>query len=343
MSQVVRLIKEYNKRLKVEDAKRKEGGVPYLTAGAVTNNFKKDLRSFLVGWKAGKEKKEKEEKEEKEENGGEHTSSSGKLQATLWRKGNYSNNCYKFLKGDAGRRKVFEKPTTYIKRAYSESPYDLRADASEAEDFTTVKAFLEVLESSYGFGTGKGQKDCNFNPKAKLKGQKTPKGNPKEAGNSRPYEWNAHHMIPCGAFYQELDSSAGVGGVFTDDQFALILMSKYNVNHGHNMIPLPSGSKADFFQPVHAMVTHPSSHNQYSQLVQNEMRSVSKNLDEKASKDEPHPKVPNDIKVDLEKLEDRLWKMLVKLGKMVVLGRIVGRPPNLTPDKQKVVVKGALK
>ncbi len=61
-------------------------------------------------------------------------------------------------------------------------------------------------------------------------------------------------MIPGSAFYTKVSTvsngAASKSPVFTDSQYALLLLSDYNVNHGHNLIPLPA-NKMDRYQPVH--------------------------------------------------------------------------------------------
>lgn len=285
------------------------------------------LRAVFKGeWRAAKKtkKKDQKEKEKAEKKGEKHTPSNGEVKAVLWKDSTYNQNCYDHIASDGGRKAVFKK-FQFV-------------DAAYAAKYPKLPA---MFKEYYGFP---GKMKCNFNPGAELAGKTTAKnkkkgsgGNQRFAGCSKPYKWNGHHMIPAEAFYSEVTTSGGGKPVFTPTQYALLLMSDYNLNNGHNLIPLPDRGM-DFYQPVHAMILHPSSHSNYTSKVKSEMKKISKDLKELESEaDKPHPDASMEVKLSLEDLEDDLWDLLVKLGKIMVSSTLSNTAPNLSADEQKIV------
>src|SRR6185503_6446963 len=94
----------------------------------------------------------------------------------------------------------------------------------------------------------------NFDPSAK-----SPLGG--SAGQKWPYAWEAHHMLPGSSFYYMMKVNGQDRAPYTYQQMRLILVSDYNINHGHNIINLPDESWA---VPVHALIQHPGDHPQYT-------------------------------------------------------------------------------
>lgn len=277
---------------------------------------------FQGTWKDAKKAQKEKEKKAKESGNDKHAPSNGELTAVLCKKADdYSANAYTHLMSDSGRNKVYSN-FKYVDLAYG--------------DIDWMPRFIRKY---FKFP---GEMKCNFNKKATLKGRKTPSGNPQKAGQRFPYKWEAHHMIPASAFYTELDAASGKKPVFKPTHYALLLMSDYNVNNGHNMIPLPTNGM-DRYQPVHALIQHPSDHSNYTRHVQTEMKKIADDLDDLFNeiKDEPHPKIDVDIAAALSELEDDLWKLLIRLGDVMVGAGLNGRAPQLNAGEGDMVSKKA--
>ena len=144
----------------------------------------------------------------------------------------------------------------------------------------------------------------NFSPKAKDE-------NGKPVGQSVPYVWEAHHILPGSAFYYETAS----GPCFTYQQLRLLLQTDYNLNHGHNIIMLPKESWA---VPVHTLLQHPGDHPQYTQRVMERLKEISKDIQAKIDKGEPHKDVVLDLFEQLKELEEEFWDFIVGLSEVVV-------------------------
>jgi hypothetical protein len=133
-----------------------------------------------------------------------------------------------------------------------------------------------------------------------------------------PYAWEAHHMLPGSAFYYEMKDGKPA---FTYKQLRLLLMSEYNINHGHNIINLPA---EDWAVPVHSLICHPSDHETYTLKVMDEMRKVSQDLQKLIDSQKPHGNLPELVFQQLQKLEGRFWNFLVKLGRGLVAAKVAG-------------------
>lgn len=133
-----------------------------------------------------------------------------------------------------------------------------------------------------------------------------------------PYDWAAHHMLPGSAFYYEMKDGKPA---FTYKQLRLLLMSDYNINHGHNIINLPT---EDWAVPVHSLICHPSDHETYTLRVMDEMRKVSKRLQSVIDSGEPHGNLPESAFEALKKLEEQFWNFLVKLSRALVAAKVAG-------------------
>ncbi|NOJ79312.1 AHH domain-containing protein [Myxococcus xanthus] len=148
-------------------------------------------------------------------------------------------------------------------------------------------------------------------------------GGPKENFNptytqQHPYAWEAHHMLPGSAFYYMMKDGKPA---FTYKQIRLLLMSEYNINHGHNIINLPA---EDWAVPVHSLICHPSDHESYTMRVMDEMRKVAKRLQDVIDSGEPHGDLPESAFAALKKLEEQFWNFLVRLSRQVVAAKVAG-------------------
>jgi hypothetical protein len=257
------------------------------------------------------EQKKKEKKEKKEEKK-EHTSSKAGLKAILNKSSsaNYMGNFSYYARGDGKGRadRVYNKISPNISALYANRP----AVTGFYTDYFKLSSVA-----------------CNFNSKAKMK-----KNN---SGASKPYVWKAHHMIP-GEVFTVMESSTGTDEqIFNDIQYRLLLMSDYNINNGNNMIALPA-NRMDFFQPVHDLLQHPSSHSAYTNRVIKEMKKVSDELEELTDElEKPHPDVAVKIADDLKTLENKLWKLLINVGKASVTSIVKKQKIALNKEDQMLV------
>jgi len=276
--------------------------------GINQKSLKDHLKLHTEKWSAAQNKKKEAAKKDTQNKDDKHTPFSGKVSAVLWKNSAYRKNTYAGIGMDEGRYKDFTVDGEFVDDAYAHLP-----------------GHADIFKTYFGFG----DLDGNFNTEAQYDGIL--------AGCSMPYRWNAHHMIPGSAFYKQMKDDDGVKSVFTDDQYTLLLMSDYDVNNGHNMIPLPDYGM-DFFQPVHKMLLHPSDHKKYTQQVQDKMKKVSKRLEDIESKaDEPHPDVSVKIAERLNKIEKELWKFLVQLGKKSVTAKVRQIKVSLTREEKEVL------
>jgi len=128
--------------------------------------------------------------------------------------------------------------------------------------------------------------------------------------------------------------------IFSDLHYQLLLMSDYDINHGHNIIALPANGM-DFFQPIHNLIQHPSNHANYTSRVIKEMKKLKKQLKkfEKNTK-EDHPKISVLIAQTLrgkDRVEDLLWELLIKIGESIITGKVNKTKADLDKDDMDLV------
>jgi len=135
--------------------------------------------------------------------------------------------------------------------------------------------------------------------------------NKPEAGQKRPYAWEAHHLVPGSAFYLEMDPG---GPVFTQNQYEILLRSDYNINNGHNIIMLPDGSMPSAVI-VHALPLHPSDHRGYTKLVMQCMKNISDRISQLEAQEKKHAEIAVSFAKELDNLEEDLWEFVVSSGR----------------------------
>jgi hypothetical protein len=142
--------------------------------------------------------------------------------------------------------------------------------------------------------------------------------NPELTGQSQPYPWRAHHLIPGEAFYTE-----DVDGedVFEEDNFRVLLKAPYDIDHGHNLILLPALAWA---VPVHALMQHPNNHNNYTLTVMQRMKRIDEQLSTLRGKVRKHESLVAKVFENLQKLETALWDALLEESRTAVRGAAEG-------------------
>lgn len=134
---------------------------------------------------------------------------------------------------------------------------------------------------------------------------------------TQPYKWAAHHLIPIEMF-------GGTGEVYFDDEEQeLIRASGYDVNNGHNCVPVPTSEVAP-----HCLLAHIGSHPNYSKDAKKELTSVKDLVKEARESGEPHAAFYPQILSELTKAEKRLLKKLKELGTDSVRLFLQGKRPK---------------
>ncbi|MCP3143121.1 AHH domain-containing protein [Pyxidicoccus xibeiensis] len=253
----------------------------------IEKDYARKKAKFTASQKRAKAKKKKKGAAKKPA----HASTLADLKGVLAKDAYYGQNCHDYLETDGGRNALFKN-----------------FDVDFAHKHTGVPK--KVLEA---FRFPNPDHVENFNPGAK------DVGNPKKkAGQKYPYVWEAHHMLPGSAFYYEDDE----GLCFENWQLTLILQSDYNLNHGHNMIPLADETWA---VPIHKLPQHPGDHPIYTQLVMRKLRQVAKRLERARDKGAKHPDLKAEVFQKLRELEDESWDFLVDLGKTLTKALVASR------------------
>ncbi|HYO52413.1 AHH domain-containing protein [Archangium sp.] len=122
--------------------------------------------------------------------------------------------------------------------------------------------------------------------------------------NHKPYKWVSHHLIPIEVF----DSKNELH--FNDKQQELIRASGYDVNNGHNVVPLPTWDV-----PAHCLLAHIGSHQQYTIQAMGLLDETRDQINEAIESGAPHAAFYPKLLKLLTKTEDDLWDKLKETGK----------------------------
>ena len=142
------------------------------------------------------------------------------------------------------------------------------------------------------------------------------------AGAKWPYAWEAHHILPGDAFTLVEQAQGAEEPIFTSAQYDLLLRADYDLNHGHNIIMLPTDNWA---VPIHVLLQHPSDHPEYTKLVITRFREVSEKIQKIIDQKKPHKELEVELFQKLQGLEDHFWKYIVRLSKAVVGAVVEGQ------------------
>lgn len=124
--------------------------------------------------------------------------------------------------------------------------------------------------------------------------------------SAKPYGWVAHHLIPIEAF----DTSQKKEVSFDAEELELIKASGYDVNNGHNIVPLPTDDV-----PPHCLLVHQGSHPGYLKYANTQLRELKDKVTEARESGKPHGSFFPDFIKKLTKVEDNLWDELKDVGK----------------------------
>lgn len=272
-------------------------------------------------WTMPKSRTKKEKKAKEDSSNGKHTSSMMDFSAVLCRDSQYKSNFSKYIKSDSDRKKVYNTISSNAAHLFGEHR----------------PLILQLFNNYFKLDSA----ECNFNYDAVLQKADSANGKRRNAGCSKPYNWEAHHLIPGEAFTVMENNKGKKEEVFTAKQYDLLLMSDYNINHGHNLIALPS-NHMDFFQVTHDLIQHPSNHSDYTIHVIKKMKDLKQDLqDVEDELGEDHPNVTVAITGSLRdkgQLEDELWDLLIKIGKASVTSK-VKREEMILDDEEMQLIK----
>jgi hypothetical protein len=154
----------------------------------------------------------------------------------------------------------------------------------------------------------------NFDRKAR--------GSGKDSGAKWPYAWEAHHIIPGDAFTHVKKAVGQEKPLFTQAQYDVLLLTEYDLNHGHNIIMLPDENWA---VPIHVLLQHPSDHPDYTDLVIKRLGELAKEFQKIVDKKQAHQGLEGAMFDLLKDLEEELWQFLVNLSKRVVEAVLEGQ------------------
>jgi len=188
---------------------------------------------------------------------------------------------------------ILGKGDNYARRAHN---YIKSKDGRGVYKNFNFEHLTEVREIVADIAIFPGSRKKNFNPTYTQK---------------YPYKWEAHHLLPGSAFYYEIDGEL----VFTLKQIRLILQTDYNINHGHNLIFLPS---VDWACPVHTLVCHPSDHPNWTMKIMGMIKEISHSLSKIEEDSKPHEQIKTNLFEELKDTEEQAWDDLVALSRRVV-------------------------
>jgi hypothetical protein len=132
-------------------------------------------------------------------------------------------------------------------------------------------------------------------------------------GQSLPYRWEAHHILPMTCFYE----------TFTEKQLEVIRQSEFDINHGRFIIFLPH-LKEDC--DYHLLPYHSGNHLEYNKLVNCLLKDeFCDKLDKLAEPDEPmpHTGIRHKLMEDFGALADLLFGFIshyIKKNEIIKLG-----------------------
>lgn len=130
-------------------------------------------------------------------------------------------------------------------------------------------------------------------------------------GQSWPYMYQAHHILPAESFFCKTSK----GPIFSSEQMTLLLKTDYDINNGHNIIMLPALNE---HVCVHMLMQHRGSHGQYSAMVIKGLKKLADKLQKIVDKKKEHEDVTIDLAKELEKMEDAYWNWIVKVSRSVI-------------------------
>lgn len=210
------------------------------------------------------------------ENG--HLADAAPNKAVLTYDGKYRNNGYDEIKGNAGRKTVYDK-VRHIQSV-------LQTRGTQAIPSTVVPG-SEAHARRYCFDyevTASGEVRKNF-----LLAYK-------------PYANQAHHLVPVSVFDEEKK-------FLTYDQLVVMRKVDYNVNNGKNIMFLPVTKRS---AELHNLPVHSGHHPKYTNSVKEDAKGLKESLQKAVKTDQPHEtwNPPADIVKKLIRLQNKYWNLL---------------------------------
>jgi A nuclease family of the HNH/ENDO VII superfamily with conserved AHH len=196
------------------------------------------------------------------------------------RAGPYAKNGYFHIAGKAARLQVYDLPASVLESRLVAAGVNPRKKG-------TTRA-QQAQEYTFGFrpnGTGN-----NF------------------LTSNRPYQSQAHHLVP--------DEALGPA-LFSDEQWAQLLKLPYDLNHGENIMLLPTSEK---YCPIHSLPKHNGSHPDYNAMVKLDISKLKDYLQNTNCKNPEAP--PLAILNDLVKFQGDYWDLLKSHGSVASVNEV---------------------
>jgi hypothetical protein len=166
--------------------------------------------------------------------GKKHTPLKLKNRMRSSRSGPYSKNGYFHIAGKKGRRAAYDLPVALLEQRLIACNINPRKKGMTRREQAQQYTFT-------------------FEPEGGLNNW---------LSSNKPYGYQAHHLIPDEALSED---------VFTEPKWVQLQKLPYDINHGQNIMLLPSGPKA---RGVHLLPQHNGSHPAYNALVKADMAKV---------------------------------------------------------------------
>lgn len=216
---------------------------------------------------------------------GDHVADADHNKAVLDYDGKYRQTGYLDIKGNVGRRKIYDD-VVRIQSVLTKMGTRPRIPSITpgGPDHAQQYIFIHVA-------TIKGKARTNF------------------LDFGPPYPSEAHHLVPESVFNE--------GNFLTPEQLVVMRKADYDVNNGKNIMFLPQRKKD---APIHNLPIHRGSHKKYTDAVKKDADAISDGLQKAVKKDQPHEtwNPPADIVEKLYKLQDDYWNLLKNAGMIKV-------------------------
>lgn len=118
-------------------------------------------------------------------------------------------------------------------------------------------------------------------------------------GQSLPYRWQAHHILPMNCFYGYLDGW----------HLRVLASSTYDINHGSNIIFLPEDADDTKW---HKLPHHNTDHPAYDKRLERDFLKLKDALNKMKQEKQPHDAVARKAEEDLLDLETKTFKYISK-------------------------------
>ncbi len=208
---------------------------------------------------------------------GTHVSSNGPIKSKFGRSKTHRSNGLSHIKGDGGRRAVYDDRESTVRAALRDLGTRPSPKPNKVEPASAEHAGRYKI--TYG---------QNF------------------SHTRAPYGNQAHHLLPISVFGEPSFSPKAMD--------ILRRCDGYDINHGSNIIFLPSDARSAKF---HGLPVHNGNHPDYTQDVIGRIKSIAQQLKKLAAKGHKDVDPPSDVPQALRDHQTALWsKVASSSGKL---------------------------